>query len=220
MRLVLKPTSGIVVRATVNVPASVPGIEVGVGATVEVVAELRRGLALGVRLLDAEGNPGVPDDHLFFLFEEGRRDAVSGPYAKADGAHNMTLNGLPIWIESHELVDRGLHPDGTGEDWVNALEPGRHSVVALPDDLVLEPAVFDALIQSIREPADLWMTAADFRSFIDAQELAAQAYQDQDRWTRISILNTAASGRFSTDRTMQDYNAEIWKVDPIKLDAK
>ena len=83
-----------------------------------------------------------------------------------------------------------------------------------------EPGALDAVIQSIREPADLWMTAADFRSFIDAQELAAQAYRDQERWTRMSILNTAASGRFSTDRTMQDYNAEIWQAEPINLDSK
>ena len=83
-----------------------------------------------------------------------------------------------------------------------------------------EPGVFDALIQSIREPADLWMTAADFRSFVDAQEEAAKTYTDADRWTRMSILNTASSGRFSTDRTMREYNDGIWRTDPIKLDAK
>jgi starch phosphorylase len=83
-----------------------------------------------------------------------------------------------------------------------------------------EHGIFDPLMQSIREPADLWMTAADFRSFVDAQELAASAYLDQDRWTRMSILNTAASGRFSTDRTMREYNADIWRAETIKLKAK
>jgi starch phosphorylase len=78
-----------------------------------------------------------------------------------------------------------------------------------------EPGIFDAIIQSIREPADLWMTAADFRSFIDAQEAAGMAYQDQMHWTRMSILNTAHSGRFSTDRTMRDYNNDIWHLDVI-----
>jgi starch phosphorylase len=78
-----------------------------------------------------------------------------------------------------------------------------------------EPGIFDAIIQSIREPADLWMTAADFRSFIDAQEAAGMAYKDEAHWTRMSILNTAHSGRFSTDRTMRDYNDEIWHLDPI-----
>jgi starch phosphorylase len=61
-------------------------------------------------------------------------------------------------------------------------------------------------------PHDPWLTIADFRAFIDAQKLAAQAYQDQERWTRMSILNTATSGKFSTDRTMLEYNAEIWKL--------
>jgi starch phosphorylase len=78
-----------------------------------------------------------------------------------------------------------------------------------------EPGIFDAIIQSIREPADMWMTAADFRSFIDAQDAAGKAYKDDAHWTRLSILNTANSGRFSTDRTMRDYNEDIWNLDPI-----
>jgi starch phosphorylase len=80
-----------------------------------------------------------------------------------------------------------------------------------------EPNVLDPVIQSIREPADLWMTAADFRSFIDAQARAGEAYKDVEHWTRMSILNTASSGRFSTDRTMRDYNEDIWKLEPIHL---
>ena len=61
------------------------------------------------------------------------------------------------------------------------------------------------------------MTAADFRSFVDAQEAAGAAYRDTAAWTRMSILNTAHSGRFSTDRTMRDYNEDIWRLDPIRL---
>jgi starch phosphorylase len=80
-----------------------------------------------------------------------------------------------------------------------------------------EGGALDAVIQSIKEPADPWMTAGDFRSFVDAQAIAGRAYQDTDSWTRMSILNTASSGRFSTDRTMQDYNDGIWHLDPIKL---
>jgi starch phosphorylase len=64
------------------------------------------------------------------------------------------------------------------------------------------------------------MTAADFRSFVDAQSAVSNAYQNREHWTRMSILNTASSGRFSTDRTMRDYNEEIWKLDPIQLNTK
>jgi starch phosphorylase len=81
-----------------------------------------------------------------------------------------------------------------------------------------EPNVFDDVIQSVREPSDVWMTAADFRSFLDAQTRANNAYKDVEGWTRMSILNTAASGIFSTDRTMRDYNEDIWHLDPIVLD--
>jgi starch phosphorylase len=78
-----------------------------------------------------------------------------------------------------------------------------------------EHHVLDDVIQAVRDPQDPWMTAADFRSFIDAQEDAGKAYQDQQRWTRMSIMNSATSGRFSTDRTMRDYNEDIWHLEAI-----
>lgn len=77
-----------------------------------------------------------------------------------------------------------------------------------------ESGCFNNIINSIRSPQDPWLVAADFRSYIDAQQLAADAYRDEERWTRMSILNTASSGKFSTDRTMQQYNEEIWKLTP------
>ncbi|MCU7848813.1 MAG: glycogen/starch/alpha-glucan phosphorylase [Candidatus Thiodiazotropha sp. (ex Lucinoma kastoroae)] len=78
-----------------------------------------------------------------------------------------------------------------------------------------EPGIFDPIIESIRNPYDPWMTAADFRGYRDSQEQAAMAYQDQKHWTRMSILNSAKSGRFSTDRTIQEYNHDIWKLKPV-----
>ena len=78
-----------------------------------------------------------------------------------------------------------------------------------------EKNLFDGIIDSITSAHDPWLTAADFRSFIDTQELVASAYRDQERWTRMSILNTANSGKFSTDRTMRDYNSDIWHLSPV-----
>jgi len=78
-----------------------------------------------------------------------------------------------------------------------------------------EPGVMDAVVQSIRSPHDAWMTAADFRSFVDAQQRAETVYRNSQSWTSKSILNTAASGPFSTDRTMTDYNTEIWHLTPL-----
>ncbi len=79
----------------------------------------------------------------------------------------------------------------------------------------LDPGLFDPILQAIKSPHDPWLVAADFSSFVAAQTLAAAAYLDRERWTRMSILNTATSGKFSTDRTMLEYNAKIWKLTPV-----
>jgi starch phosphorylase len=80
-----------------------------------------------------------------------------------------------------------------------------------------EPGVFDPIVESIRNPYDPWMTAADFRSYIDAQEQVANAYQDQKAWTRMSIMNSAKSGRFSTDRTISEYNRDVWRLNQMPI---
>lgn len=77
-----------------------------------------------------------------------------------------------------------------------------------------EPGIFDAIIASLYNPHDPWVTLADFRSFIDAQQHVEEAWRDENRWIRMSIMNTACSGFFSTDRTMEDYNRDIWKLEP------
>jgi glycogen phosphorylase len=83
-----------------------------------------------------------------------------------------------------------------------------------------EAGLFDPIISSIRSPHDPWLTAADFRSYLDAQQAVAIAYRDEERWTRMSILNSAASGHFSTDRTMHQYNADIWRLQPVAAQTR
>ncbi|MDU0458155.1 MAG: glycogen/starch/alpha-glucan phosphorylase [Geobacteraceae bacterium] len=82
---------------------------------------------------------------------------------------------------------------------------------------LFEAGLFDPVINAICSPHDPWMVAADFRSFADAQQLVADAYRDRERWTRMSIMNTARSGKFSTDRTILDYNREIWRLVPMTV---
>jgi starch phosphorylase len=78
-----------------------------------------------------------------------------------------------------------------------------------------EPGCFDEVIAAFTSPGDPWMTIADFRSYVDAQQQASEAYRDRDRWLAMSIINSANSGKFSTDRTMEEYNQEIWKLEKI-----
>ena len=81
-----------------------------------------------------------------------------------------------------------------------------------------DPGIFKVLTAGLRNPDDQWLTIADLRSYIDAQQAVAIAYRDQERWDRMSIANTASSGWFSSDRTIQQYADEIWKVKPVELE--
>ena len=78
-----------------------------------------------------------------------------------------------------------------------------------------EPGIFDPIIHAILSPNDPWMTAADFAGFVAAQREVADTFRDSALWTRKSILNTACSGRFSSDRTIREYNEDIWHLEAI-----
>jgi starch phosphorylase len=64
---------------------------------------------------------------------------------------------------------------------------------------------------------DEYLTLADYRSYLEAQEHVEKTWRDTSRWTRMSILNTAHSGFFSSDRTVADYAARIWRVSPVPV---
>ena len=58
---------------------------------------------------------------------------------------------------------------------------------------------------------------ADYAAYVDCQERVSAAWQDPERWTRMSILNTARSGKFSSDRAIREYCDEIWDVSPVRV---
>ena len=77
---------------------------------------------------------------------------------------------------------------------------------------LFEPGIFDDIIASIRSQHDMWLTAYDFDSYFAAQREVDLAYKDQTQWTKMSILNTSASGMFSSDRTIGEYRDDIWHL--------
>ncbi len=78
-----------------------------------------------------------------------------------------------------------------------------------------QPGFFDPIINALSACGDYWMVIADFRSYVDTQRRVARIFRDTVQWTQMSILNTAASGKFSSDRTIQEYNADIWRVPTV-----
>ena len=65
---------------------------------------------------------------------------------------------------------------------------------------------------------DEYLLLADYQSYIDCQDEVSAAYRDQDAWTRMSILNVARMGKFSSDRSIRDYCSDIWKTWPVKVE--
>jgi starch phosphorylase len=76
-------------------------------------------------------------------------------------------------------------------------------------------AIFRPLVHSLLD-RDEYMLFADFQAYLDCQARVSEAYLDVDRWSRMSILNTARSGKFSSDRSIRDYSRLIWHVDGFK----
>jgi starch phosphorylase len=76
--------------------------------------------------------------------------------------------------------------------------------------------LFQPIVDSILNH-DEYMLLADFQSYVDCQEKVSLAYLDQEHWTRMSILNTARMGRFSSDRSVREYARDIWHVEPLDL---
>jgi starch phosphorylase len=136
----------------------------------------------------------------------GTLDGANIEIREAVGNENFFLFGL----EAHE-VDAARQDYDPGS--IIAADEAFSRVMTLLESghfNLFEPGIFDPVISSIRSRHDAWMTAADFRGYVDAQQRVSAAYRDTEAWTRMSIFNTAASGRFSSDRTIGDYSREIW----------
>ena len=77
-------------------------------------------------------------------------------------------------------------------------------------------SLFEPLVSSLLN-GDEYMLLADYQSYIDCQDRVSVAYRNQEEWTRMSILNVARMGKFSSDRSIRDYCADIWKTWPVKV---
>lgn len=82
-----------------------------------------------------------------------------------------------------------------------------------------DPELFRPLVDNLRYD-DPFILLADYQSYIDCQAHVSEAYRDQDNWTRMSILNTARMGKFSSDRSIQDYCDNIWHTSPVPVEMK
>ncbi len=83
---------------------------------------------------------------------------------------------------------------------------------------LLSPGLFDPIVRTLLDYNDFYMLLADLQSYSEAQDRVDAAYRDRDRWNRMSLVNVARAGRFSSDRAVMEYARDIWHVAPVKFD--
>ena len=85
-----------------------------------------------------------------------------------------------------------------------------------PDNPELFRGVFNSLLGSDR--SDEYFVLKDFASYAEAQERLERIYKNKDEWARMAVINTAKSGKFSSDRTIREYAKEIWNLKPMRIE--
>ncbi|ABB32985.1 glycogen/starch/alpha-glucan phosphorylase [Geobacter metallireducens RCH3] len=143
----------------------------------------------------------------------GTLDGANIEIREEVGDANFFMFGLTA--EEVEAARRGYDPGAIIEADADL---GRvMNLLAFGHFNLFEPGIFDPIIGAITSPHDPWMVAADFRSYVNAQQRVAAAYRDREQWARMSIINSASSGKFSTDRTIREYNDGIWGLQPVPV---
>ena len=167
--------------------------------------------------------------------------SLAGKEASGTGNMKLALNGAVTVgtldganIEIRDRVGPGnFFLFGVTADQAVALRRGGYSPRACYEGDAELKAAIDALTSGAFSGADHdaagqvlssilgwdeYLVLADYRSYIDCHDRAVgPAWADQDRWTRMSILNTARSGYFSSDRTVRDYSRDIWHTKPVPV---
>jgi starch phosphorylase len=141
----------------------------------------------------------------------GTLDGANVEIREEAGADNFFLFGLTA--DQVEQVKRSGYRPAEHYD----AQPELRSAIDLIRDGVFSNGdrdMFRPLVDNLRHRDD-YLVFADYASYIDCQATVDVAWRDRSRWTRMSILNAARMGKFSSDRSIRDYAREIWKVDPV-----
>jgi len=146
----------------------------------------------------------------------GTLDGANVEIREQVGADNFFLFGLTA-PEVQALKASGYRPwdYSEGNERLHEVLDQIHSGFFSPDNRDL----FRPLVQSLL-CHDEFLVLADYQAYIDCQDRAGRAYLDVERWTKMSILNAARIGYFSSDRAIREYCEEIWKVEPVPIELQ
>jgi starch phosphorylase len=144
----------------------------------------------------------------------GTRDGATIEMAEEAGEENFFLFGLTA---EQVAASSGWY----SPQWHYDNEPETRAAL----DLIFsdhfsreEPGVFGPLRDALLTRGDHYMHLADIKSYLQADEQLCEVYADPAAWSRMAILNVAGSGKFSSDRTIAEYAADIWNVKRCPVD--
>ena len=148
----------------------------------------------------------------------GTMDGANVEIVKEVGDENAVIFGLTAEEVIKYQNEGGYNP----QDIFNNDQEIRQVLMQLingfysPEDPELFRDIYNSLLYDAKP--DVYFILKDFRSYADAQKKIEEKYRDSEGWARSAMLNTACSGKFSSDRTIEEYVRDIWHLDKVKVE--
>ncbi len=145
----------------------------------------------------------------------GTMDGANVEIYEEVGKDNIFIFGLSAQETARMYADHSYNP-WTVYEYDNRIKRIMNSLVDgtfAPE----YPDIFRDIYNSIIG-RDEYFVLEDFASYVDIQEKVSQAYKDKDNWAKMAVINTAKSGKFSSDRTIREYASEIWNIKPLHIE--
>ena len=150
----------------------------------------------------------------------GTMDGANVEIVQEVGEENAFIFGL----SAQEVINYENNGGYNPMDYFNNDQDIRRVLMQLingeyaPDDPERFRDIYDSLLNTnSSDRADTYFILADFKSYAEAQERVEKAYRDETGWARMAMMNTACSGKFTSDRTIQQYVDEIWHLDKMTV---
>ena len=152
----------------------------------------------------------------------GTMDGANVEIVQEVGEENAFIFGL----SAQEVINYENNGGYNPMDYFNNDQDIRRVLMQLingeyaPDDPERFRDIYDSLLNTnSSDRADTYFILADFKSYAEAQERVEKAYRDETGWARMAMMNTACSGKFTSERTIQQYVDEIWHLDKVTVEA-
>lgn len=190
--------------------AFLPNFNVTLGEIIYPAADLSEQISLAGKEASGTGNMKLALNGALTI---GTLDGANIEIRERVGPENFFLFGLTV-DQVYDLRAKGYNPRAYYEAnkelrlAIDQIASGRFA-----DD---DPGLFEPIVRSLLD-RDEFMVLADYEAYVACQDEVDHAFRDGDGWTRMSILNAARCGFFSSDRAMQQYIDDIWKVQPLRI---